>query len=166
MSYSNLFSKCLLAVCATLLLALAACGGGNATVADLPTYPDAVRLQAGEDPIADTLAQNMAQNAAMTSGMGGLGGSIEQVAFRLPAGTTWDQLNGFLSTELKAAGWSEGMGGPGGNLASQALASANAGNDMFQTAMWNKGKQVVTVFRLVDPNNASQPYLIVSLNTN
>jgi hypothetical protein len=156
----------LFTLCATLLLALTACGGGDVTVADLPTYPDAVRLQAGEDPIADTLANNMAQNSAMTSGMGGLGGSIEQVAFRLPAGTTWDQLNGFLSTELDAAGWGTGMGGPGGDLASQALASANAGNDMFQTAMWNKGDQILTVFRLTDPNNAEQPYLIISLNTN
>jgi hypothetical protein len=155
-----------LAFCATLLLALTACGASAVTVADLPTYPDAVRLQAGEDPIADTLANNMAQNAAMTSGMGGLGGSIEQVAFRLPAGTTWDQLNGFLTTELDAAGWDTGMGGPGGDIASQALASANAGNDMFQTAMWNKGDQILTVFRLTDPNNAEQPYLIVSLNTN
>ncbi|MCA9982070.1 MAG: hypothetical protein KDD89_14600 [Anaerolineales bacterium] len=161
------FHTLFLALCAAwLLLSLSACGGGNVTVADLPTYPDAVRLQAGEDPIADTLAQNMAQNAAMTSGMGGLGGSIEQVAFRLPAGTTWDDLNGFLSRELKAAGWSEGMGGPGGNLASQALASANAGNDMVQTGMWNKGKQILTVYRLTDPNNVDQPYLIVSLNTN
>jgi hypothetical protein len=156
----------LLALCATLLLALAACGGGgNVTVADLPTYPDAVRLQAGEDPIADTLAQNMAQNAALTSSMG-VGGSIEQVAFRLPAGTTWDQLNGFLTTELDAAGWETGMGGPGGDLASQALASASAGNDMFQTAMWNKGDQILTVFRLADPNTPDQPYLIISLNTN
>ncbi|MBK8430657.1 MAG: hypothetical protein IPL28_04935 [Chloroflexi bacterium] len=155
-----------LAFCATLLLALVACGGGgNVTVADLPTYPDAVRLQAGEDPIADTWANNMAQNAAMTSSLG-VGGSIEQVAFRLPAGTTWDQLNGFLTTELDTAGWETGMGGPGGDIASQALASANAGNDMFQTAMWNKGDQILTVFRLTDPNNAEQPYLIVSLNTN
>jgi hypothetical protein len=152
----------LVAVCAALTLILAACGGSSAVaVDDLPAYPDAVRLQAGEDPIADTLAQNMALNSSL-----GMGGSIEQVAFRLPEGTTWDDLNGFLSTELKAAGWETGMGGPGGAIASQALTSANTGNDLFQTAMWNKGKQILTVYRLADPNNPDQPYLIVSLNTN
>lgn len=154
-----------LALSALSLLALAACGGGAVTVADLPTYPDAVRLEKGDDPIADTLATNMEQNAALTGSLG-MGGSIEQVAFRLPEGATWDQVNSFLDKELKAAGWDSGMGGPGGDIASQALASANAGNDMFQTAMWNKGSQVLTVFRMVDPSNESQPYLILSLNTN
>ncbi|MBK8433100.1 MAG: hypothetical protein IPL28_18180 [Chloroflexi bacterium] len=56
------------------------------------------------------------------------------------------------------------MGGPGGDIASQALASANAGGTMFQTAMWNEGDQILTVFRLTTPTTPSNPYLIVSLN--
>ncbi len=146
-------------------LMLAACGGGAATVSDIPAYPDATALQPGEDPIADTLIKNMEQDASLRANMG-VGGSIEQMAYRLPAGTTWDQVNGFYEKELNGAGWKSGIGGPGGNLASDIMSSVNSSNDLFQMASWNKGKQILTIIRNTNPTDEADVYLIMSLNTN
>lgn len=148
-----------------LSLSLAACGGKTATINDIPAYPDAAALQPGEDPIADTLVNNMEQDASLRANIG-TGGSIEQMAYRLPAGTTWDQVKSYYDKELDSAGWDSGMGGPGGNLAGNILESVNTGNDLFQIASWNKSKQILTLIRNVDPTDDSQVYLIMSLNTN
>lgn len=150
---------------ALLALLLAACGGEPATVNDIPAYPDATALQPGEDPIADTLVNNMEQDANLRANIG-TGGSIEQMAYRLPEGTTWDQVKSFYDGELDSAGWESGMGGPGGNLASGILESVNTGNELFQMASWNKGDQILTLIRNVNPTNEAEVYLIMSLNTN
>lgn len=164
MKSRSTFALVLLFLFASLILA--ACGGGSAvTVDDLPVYPDAVALQPGEDPVADTLANNAEQDAALRADLG-VGGSTVQKAFRLPAGATWDQVKTFFDGELDSAGWESGLGGPGGDIANAALESANAGNELFQTAMWSKGKQNLTVIRTVDAQNPDQPYLILSLATN
>jgi hypothetical protein len=145
---------------------LSACGGGGGVVvADLPVYPDAVALLPGDDPVADTLANNAEQDAALRTDLG-VGGSVEQKAFRLPAGTTWDQVKTFFGGELEGDGWKSGLGGIGGDIASDALETANASNEYFQTAMWSKGKQNLTVIRSLDAQNPDQPYLILSLATN
>lgn len=74
---------------------LAACGGGAATtVNDIPVYPDAAALEPGADPVADTLVNNMVQDAQIRSSVG-VGGQIEQKAYRLPAGTTWQQVESY-----------------------------------------------------------------------
>ena len=149
-----------------LMMALAACGGSKAiTVSEVPAYPEATALQPGDDPVADTLAQNTQQDASLRANMG-VGGSTEQMAYRLPAGATWDQVKSFYDEKLQADGWTSGMGGPGGDLASDILASANQGNDLFQTAMWSRDKQVLSVIRTADPLNAEAQYLIFSLTTN
>ena len=155
----------ILVLLALLAVLLAACGGDPATVSDIPTYPDAAALQPGEDPIADTLINNMEQDASLRANIGA-GGSIEQMAYSLPAGTTWDQVKSFYDKELDAAGWDSGMGGPGGNLAGNIMESVNTGNDLFQMASWNKDKQILTLVRNVNPTDESQVYLIMSLNTN
>jgi hypothetical protein len=144
---------------------LSACGGGAATIDDLPVYPDAVALQPGDDPVADTLANNAEQDAALRSDLG-VGGSVVQKAFRLPAGATWDQVKAFFDGELDSAGWESGLGGIAGGIAGDVLDSANAGNELFQTAIWSKGKQNLTVIRTMDASNPDQPYLILSLATN
>lgn len=146
-------------------LILSACGSDPATVSDLPVYPDAVALQPGDDPVADTLANNAEQDAALRGNLG-VGGSVEQKAFRLPEGTTWEQVKSFFDGELDAAGWESGLGGLAGDLAGDVLESANAGNELFQTAIWSKDKQNLTVFRMTDATNPAQPYLILSLATN
>ena len=148
-----------------LVLAAVACGASTLTVSDLPVYPDAVALQPGEDPVADTLANNAEQDAALRGNLG-VGGSVEQKAFRLPAGATWDQVKSFFDTELGADGWESGLGGIGGDIAGDVLDQANAGNEFFQTGIWSKGKQNLTVIRSVDALNPDQPYLILSLATN
>lgn len=157
-----LFTFVLLGLLAVLL---AACGSKNATINDIPAYPDASALQPGQDPIADTLVNNMQQDASLRANMG-VGGSIEQMAYRLPEGATWDQVKSYYDKELDSAGWESGMGGPGGSLASGIMDSVNTGNDLFQMASWNKGKQILTLVRNVNPTNESEVYLLMSLNTN
>jgi hypothetical protein len=151
-------------VFAVLVLA-SGCGSKPATAAELPVYPGATELQPGEDPVADTLAKNMQQDASLRQGMG-VGGSIEQKAYRLPADASWEAVQGFYKENLEADGWKSGTGGIGGDLVNQALETTNQSNDMFKTAMWSKGKQVFTIFRLLESPDSTQPYLIISLNTN
>jgi len=148
-----------------LVLVLAACGSKPVALTDLPAYAGAVALQPGEDPVADTLAQNMEQNAQITSSLG-VDSKIEQMAYRLPADTSWDDVLAFYKKELEGSGWKSGLGGPGGDIAGDILNQANAGNDLFQMSMFSKGKQSLTIIRTADPLNPSQPYLIFSLATN
>jgi hypothetical protein len=145
-------------------LALAGCGPTPVTIADLPVYPDAVELKPGESAVGDVLAQNMQQDAAVREAAG-TGGSTEQRGFSLPAGATWDDVKGFYTTELKAAGWEEGMGGPGGDLAGQIMAQASQGNDLFQTTLFSRGDQVLSVIRVANPVDPSQVELVLSLST-
>lgn len=147
------------------VLALTACGAKPVTIADLPVYPNATALNPGDDPVADTLVQNMAQDAQIRTSVG-VGGSIEQKAFSVPADASWDAVNKFFTDELTGNGWESGMSGPGGDIASDIMNQVNADNDVFQTAIFSKGKQSLTVMRVADPTNPDSLYLILSLATN
>ncbi|HNB52906.1 MAG TPA: hypothetical protein PK530_13235 [Anaerolineales bacterium] len=144
---------------------LAACGAKPVTIADLPVYPNATALNPGDDPVADTLVQNMAQDAQIRTSVG-VGGSIEQKAFRITSDASWDAVNKFFTDELTGNGWESGMGGPGGDIAGDILNQVNADNDVFQTAIFSKGKQSLTIMRVADPTNPDSLYLILSLATN
>jgi hypothetical protein len=148
-----------------LVVVSSGCAGGGTSATDLPVFPGAVELQPGEDPIADTLANNMEQDASIRQNIG-VGGKIEQKVYRLPADASWEAVQGFYDKELTGTGWKSGIGGIGGDIAGQALESVNAANDMLKTAMWTQGKQVLTIFRLVETPGATQAYLIISLNSN
>jgi hypothetical protein len=146
-------------------LMLAACGSKPVAVADLPVYPGATALQPGESTIADTLKQNGQQDAAMRQAMGA-GGSTEQKGFTLPADAGWEQVKSYYADALKKGGWAEGAGGPAGGMASQIMEQANQANTLFQTAIFSKDKQNLTVIRVADPTDASKVQLILSLATN
>jgi hypothetical protein len=162
----KLISKTIfLSLVLTLVVVASGCGSKPATADDLPLYPGAVELKPGEDPVADTLANNMTQDASLRQGISA-GGSIEQKAYRLPADASWEAVQAFYKDNLEGNGWKSGAGGIAGDIVNQALESTNAGNELFQTAMWSKGKQVFTIFRLMESLDSTQPYLIVSLNTN
>ena len=155
-----------IAVLSAAVLVLTACGGSPpVSIADLPTFAGATALQPGASTIATTLKNNETQAAAM-------GQKIEQKAFQLPKGTAWDAVKGFYTEQLKAKGWNEGVGGGSGiaggmaaDMANKALSQANAGNDMFQTAMFSKGKQTLTLMRLAGTTKKDEVQLLVSLNT-
>lgn len=147
------------------MMLLAACGAKAVAIADIPAYPGATQLNPGDDPVADTLAQNMKQDAELRTGLG-VGGSIEQMAYKLPADASWDAVSKFYTDELTGDGWKAGMGGPGGDLAGDIMNQMNEGNDLFQTTIFSKGKQTLTIVRQADPINPSSIYLIFSLATN
>jgi len=162
MNVKSIAGACVVAVI------MAACGGGGAAVsiAQLPVYAGASELQPGDSAIAATLKNNEAQAAAS-------GQKIEQKGYSLPGDASWDSVIAFYKKELTAQGWKDGVGaGAGiagaiaGDMAAKALAQANAGNDLFKTAMFSKGKQTLTVIRLVsDPSKKNEAQLLLSLNT-
>ncbi len=152
-------------VLAIFLVILPSCGG-NATSGDLPKYPGAVELKVGDSAIGSTLAQNMKQDAAVRQAMGA-GGKIEQTGFKLPVDATWEQVKSFYDKELKATGWESGLGGVAGGFVdiNAVMGAANQGNNLFQTAMWSKGKQTLSVAMVIDPSDKKQKELILSLSS-
>ena len=146
----------ILTICALLL---AACGGSPpATLADIPAYPGATELKPGESNIADTLANNNQADAALRAQLG-TGGKTEQKGFSLPSDAKWDQIKSFYDEKLKAGGWGTN------SLVSGIMEQANQGNDLFQTANWQKDKQNVTIVMVTSPTNTAQKQLIVSLSS-
>jgi hypothetical protein len=157
-----------------IILTLLACnsilpfGNSAVTVDNLPVYPGATELQQGESNIADTLAANEDQNAAINQALGSLGGGkLEQKGFQLPTETTWEQVKGFYEKELTDGGWSSGLGGLAGNFVdvNAVMDASNQGNDLFQTAIWSKGKQTLNVIMVTDPTDQTQKQLLFSLST-
>lgn len=166
--------KILLISSSIIILAVLACnsilpfGNSTASINDLPVYPDAVQLKEGENNIADTLAQNEEQNAALNQALGSLGGgNLEQRGFQLPSEATWEQVKGFYEKELGAAGWSSGLGGVANSFVdvNAIMETANQGNELFQTAIWSKDKQTLTLVMVTDPTDQTKKQLLFSLST-
>jgi hypothetical protein len=125
------------------VLALAACGGGApATLADVPTYPNATALKPGENAMADSLAKNIQQAGAM-------GAKLDQQIFTLPSDTSWDKVKGFYTDKLTSAGWT-------------ATNLPIPDNDMFKMTVWTKGSQSLTVGQITEPISKDN-FLLFSL---
>lgn len=156
------------------LMVLSACGSAKpVTMADMPTYPGATELKPGESTLASTLANNVTQNDQLKQAMGGAGTKIDQKGFKLPSDATWAGVSKFYEDKLKTMGFAAGLGGTGGiagglvgNLTDKMMQQVNQGNDLFQTAMFSKDKQVFTVIMIADPIDKTKKELITSLNTN
>ena len=139
------------------LFTLVGCGGSApATMSAIPTYTGATELKPGESAVADTLVKNMEQNKALT-GQLGVNATVEQKAFTLPAGAAWDDVKKFYDEKLTGSGWSSN------SMMSNVMAQANAGNDQFQIANWQKGKQNLSVIMIADPTGDNTKMLITSL---
>ena len=155
----------LFAVLAVFLAFFPACKG-KAGAGDLPQYPGATELKSRESIVGDTLAQNMKQDAALRQAMGA-GGKFEQTGFKLPGEATWEKVKNFYDQELKTRGWESGLGGAAGGLVdiNAVMGAANQGNDLFQTAIWSKGQQTLTLSLVTSPTDRKQRTLIVSLSS-
>ncbi|MCB8978809.1 MAG: hypothetical protein H6657_15430 [Ardenticatenaceae bacterium] len=155
-----------LAFLLVVLVFLVACGGGMVAIGDIPAYPDATALEPGVDPVADTLVDNMAQDAQIRDSVN-VGGQIEQKAYRLPAGASWDDVQNFYNDKLGDDGWESGLGGIAGSIAGDVMSSVNQSNDMMQTTFWSRGKQTLTMVRVAqDVAGDGDFLLIMSLATN
>lgn len=156
------FSLALVVVLSATAALLAACGGRPPPavgMADVPAFPGAAEMKADNSAIAATLRNNEAQAQAT-------GQKIEQRGFTLPKGATWDKVKSFFTTELGARGWREGVGGAlGSDIANQALAQANAGNEMVQTTIFSRGGQTLSITRLVGATKKDEVALILSLSS-
>ena len=154
-----------LAIAALSVAMMTACGGGAAMeIKDLPVYPGATELKPGESRIAETLQKNMEQDAQIRNAAG-TGGKTEQKGFKFPGDASWDKVKTFYTDKLKATGWSEGIGGPGGAIANNVLNQVNAQNSAFQNTIYSKGNQTLAVFRMADPTDKSSVVVIASLST-
>jgi hypothetical protein len=146
-------------VIATLALILSACGGSAApvTLNDIPVYSGAKEFKPGESAIGDTLSKNMQQNAALTKAIG-TGGKLEQKGFSLPQDGTWDAVSKFYDDKLKSTGWNTD------STTASILATVNQQNDAFQTVVYLRGNQSLSVIRMTDPISKSA-WLFLSLNS-
>jgi hypothetical protein len=161
----SLRSRAAAAICSALvLLVLVACGGGAVTIGDLPVYTDARELKAGESTVADTLKNNMEQDKALRDAIGN-GGKTEQRGFKLPADASWPRVKAFYADKLKAQGWNEGAGGIAGNIVSDVMDQVNSSNEMFQTALFSKGNQTLSIVRVVNPVDTTDVELVLSLSS-
>jgi len=142
------------------LLLLVGCGGAPAaaTLNDIPAYPGAKELQAGESNLADTLGKNNQADAALRAQLG-TGGKTEQKGYSLPQDAKWDQVKSFYDDKLKGAGWSTN------SLVSGIMEQANQGNDLFRVANWQRGQQNVSIVMLTSPTDANEKQLIISLSS-
>ena len=139
------------------LFTLVGCGAAApATLGGIATYTGAIELKPGESAVADTLVKNMAQNNALT-GQLGVNAQVEQKAFTMPADAAWDDVKKFYDEKLTSSGWSSN------SMMSNVMAQANAGNDQFQIANWQKGKQNLSVIMIADPASDGAKLLITSL---
>jgi hypothetical protein len=82
-----------------ILFSAAACGTQPVTVGDLPAYPGATPLEPGQNTVADSVVSAMQQSAEQQS----LNAQFR--LFSLPAGTTWDDVKNFYTTEMTGRGW-------------------------------------------------------------
>jgi hypothetical protein len=147
------------------LLLFAACGKSTA-IGDLPVYKGATELKPDDSRIGATLAKNTQQDAAMRQALG-VGGQTVQRGFSLPADATWDSVSDFYEKELKASGWTSGLGGLAGGFANlnAVMNTANQASDMMKTMIFTKGKQNLTVLMMTDPIKRTDKTLILSLST-
>ena len=148
------------------LIFLVACGSKAVTMDEIPAYPEATALEPGADPVADTLVENMAQDAQIRTDVG-VGGQIEQKAYRLPAGATWDDVESFYNDKLGANDWENGLGGIAGNIAGDMMGTVNQANEMMQIGTWSRDKQTLSLVRVAETTDSNGSFLLIlSLATN
>ena len=148
------------------LIFLVGCGSKAVTMDEIPAYPEATALEPGADPVADTLVENMAQDAQIRTDVG-VGGQIEQKAYRLPAWATWDDVESFYNDKLGANDWENGLGGIAGNIAGDMMGTVNQANEMMQIGTWSRDKQTLSLVRVAETTDSNGSFLLIlSLATN
>lgn len=158
-----------LAVLLAIVWLVSACGSKPAAMADIPVYPGAIELQAGDSEVDEALANNIKADAVMRKVLEPLdsGGSLEQKIFELPEGTTWDNLLEFFQDNLTAAGWRIGFGGVPRQVTDVAtiLDDSDQGAKPFQATLFIKGKQYLGIVMATPFPDEDYQELLLSLVT-
>lgn len=148
------------------VLALAACaiptggrviGGQPVAIGELPTYPGATELSAGQSKIIDPL---FAPAQRETPPFIGLGIEVEksQRNFSVPPEATFADIKAFYSDKLLAGGWREDP------AMREFTNSANAAMQVMQGAIWVRVDQTLLVVLATDPATG-QKELTLSMST-
>jgi hypothetical protein len=139
------------------------CGGGGVSLSDLPLFPGATELKAGDSNLGNTLKNNMETDKKMRDAMGPLAakGSTEQKGFSLPAGSTWNDVKAFYDKELAAMGWKSGLGGAAGKFVDVNKVMNAGGSSLSKQVIYSKGGQTLTIIMMT----SGKKQLILSLST-
>lgn len=135
------------------VVALAACsiptggrviGGQPIAISELPTYPGATELNAGQSKVIDPL---FAPAQRETPPFIGLGIEVEksQRNFRVPKEASFADIKSFYSDKLLAGGWREDP------AMREFTNSANAVMQNMQGAIWVRVDQTLLVVLATDP---------------
>ena len=140
-----------------------ACGGSVVSLADIPVFPGATELKAGESNLGNTLKDNMEADKKVRESMGPLAGkgSVEQKGFFVPGKTQMKDVKDFFDKELASLGWKSGLGGIAGKFVDVNKAMNAGGNKLATTIIYSKGKQTLTIILITSP----QKHIILSLST-
>lgn len=126
-------------------LALAGCGSPPVALASVPAYPEASELQAGQNPIADSLAETM------RSSVGGLASEVQ--LYELPAGAGLEQVRQHYEAALADGDWA-------------ATPELTTSSDTFSTVGWQRGSggsEQVLMLGYMPELLGQPPVLIVAL---
>ncbi len=131
-----------------LMLAALACGGSSpVTIDEIPVFPGATALQSGESPMADQLAQVVAESA----GEEDVRSDIR--LYSVPAGTTWEQIREYYTSELSGTDWEQDT-------------QLDQNSEFFQSMGWTRGslssEQALVVGFTQDPFSGDS-ILMISL---
>ncbi|MEN8154571.1 MAG: hypothetical protein ABFR75_11175 [Acidobacteriota bacterium] len=150
-------------VVVTGLFLMFACGGSVISLADIPVFPGAEELKAGESDLGNTLKNNMEADKKVRESMGPLAakGSVEQKGFSLPAKSQWKDIKDFYDKELTSLGWKSGLGGVAGKFVDVNKAMNAGGNKLAKTIIYSRGKQTLTIVMVTTPKK----HIILSLST-
>lgn len=85
-----------LVVSLSIVYVLAACGGSSPVTLDaIPLPPNATQLEAGSNPLAETMADGFRDS------MGPQGDKVEVQLYSLPADADWGAIKNFYEQEIK-----------------------------------------------------------------
>jgi len=138
-------------------------GGGSVSLGDLPVFPGATELKAGESNIGNTLKNNMETDKKIRESMGPLAtkGGVEQKGFSLPAEAQWKDIEDFYNKKLTALGWESGLGGVAGKFIDVNQTMNTGNNKLSQTVIYTKGNQTLTIIMIT----TGKKQMILSLST-
>ncbi len=124
-------------------------GGQPIAIGELPTYPGAVELNAGESKIIEPIFGPAQRETPPFIGLG-----IEVVKtqrnFRVPQETRFNQVKEFYADKLQAGGWRE-------DAAMRVfINNANEQIENVQGAIWVRVDQTLLLVMATDPSNGEK----------
>jgi hypothetical protein len=149
-----------------ILLTLASCsiptggrviGGQPIVISELPTYPGATELSAGQSSVIDPIFGAAQRETPQFIGLG-IEVVKEQRNFKVSTETTFSDLKAFYGDKLLAGGWREDA------AIREFTNNANLQVENMQGAIWNRIDQTLLVVLATDATTGDKEFTL-SLST-